>query len=127
MRKHRWRNTACSLLPLLLLLADCTVGPDYKAPPPTGIEAQRSFVRAGPDAAAAPARADWWRALQDPELDRLEAAALVANPDLDAARARTREARAQLGEERANLLPTSEASAVYLHMSPCGMGNIVWL
>ena len=104
------------LVTLPLLLAACTVGPDYAGPPRTGLEAQRRFVRADPAAAiASPARADWWRALSDAGLDRLEAAAIAANPDLDAARARLREARAELGEQRANLLPTTEASVVYLH------------
>ena len=113
-RPHPLR-IAASVLILSLLLAGCVVGPDYKGPARTGIEAQRGFVRGGSAVVATPPRADWWRALQDPELDRLEAAALSANPDVDAARARLREARAQLGAERANLLPTSQASAVYLH------------
>ncbi|MBE7209590.1 MAG: efflux transporter outer membrane subunit [Gluconacetobacter diazotrophicus] len=106
-----------SLLLLLLPLAACEVGPDYAGPPRTAAEAEPGFVRATEPltVAALPTRADWWRALGDPELDRIEAAALAGAPDLDVARARLREARAERAGARADLLPTTGASALYLH------------
>jgi NodT family efflux transporter outer membrane factor (OMF) lipoprotein len=54
-------------------------------------------------------------ALSDAELDRLETAALADSPDLEAAAARVRQARAVLRQDKANELPTSGASAIYLH------------
>ncbi len=57
----------------------------------------------------------WWAALKDPELDRLELAALAANADLDSARARLRESRAQLRAQQADLRPNTGTSALYLH------------
>jgi NodT family efflux transporter outer membrane factor (OMF) lipoprotein len=46
-------------------------------------------------AAYAPAEADWWRALDDPQLDRLVQAALERNPGLAGALARVRVAQEQ--------------------------------
>ena len=102
-----------SLVPLALA-AGCTVGPDYAgpsaAPPPA------RFVRGG-DAVAAggPQLALWWESLGDPTLSDLETRALAANPDLAAAQARVRQARAAFRQERANRLPSANASALYAH------------
>ena len=99
------------------LLGGCrTVGPDY-AGPPAAPAAPGAFARAGdlagtqPD--AAPAR--WWTALNDPPLDRLEERALSANPNLDVARARLRQARAALAGARANGGPNGTATALAAH------------
>jgi NodT family efflux transporter outer membrane factor (OMF) lipoprotein len=58
--------------------------------------------------------AEWWKSLQDPQLDRLIDATLMANPGIDAARARLRRTRATLAQQHATLLPTTGASAAYL-------------
>ncbi|MGS1021191.1 efflux transporter outer membrane subunit [Burkholderia glumae] len=103
-----------TLLALAGLLAGCTVGPDYHGAPPAPADA--GFVRA-PQAgvlAAAPAPSAWWHALGDPQLDALIAAALAHNPDLHAAQARLREARAQLSRQRADALPKLGADAAAL-------------
>lgn len=106
------------LLALAALLAGCTVGPNYVGPPDAAPRAARAaaFARAG-DApvAARPPVARWWQALSDPTLDAIETRALAANPDLAAAEARLRQARASLREQKANLLPTTSASALYAH------------
>jgi NodT family efflux transporter outer membrane factor (OMF) lipoprotein len=106
------------LLPTLLILAisGCTVGPDYKGPPQIIAEGGHSFVR-GANVQADGGRLDqhWWGALKDPELDRLEQAALAANPGLEAARAILRESRAQLRAQQADLRPNTGTSALYLH------------
>ncbi|HTY49216.1 MAG TPA: efflux transporter outer membrane subunit [Steroidobacteraceae bacterium] len=98
---------------VLLGLAACTVGPDYKGPPAAAIPAG-GFKRAlaGTNAAAPVAR--WWTALGDPELDRLVGAALEASPTVEAAQARVREARANYMQQRAGLRPTTGSSALYL-------------
>ena len=56
---------------------------------------------------------DWWRALGDPQLDALIAEGLQHNPGLDAADARLRQARSQIGTARADRLPSVNASAGY--------------
>jgi NodT family efflux transporter outer membrane factor (OMF) lipoprotein len=98
-------------------MAGCTVGPDYHGPPKVTPEAVNApaFHRADADEAARHPVGRWWTALDDAELDRLEAAALADNPDLEAAAARVRQARAVLRQDKANELPTSGASAIYLH------------
>ncbi len=92
------------------LLAGCTVGPNYPGAPrapdaPDFVRAPQTGVLA-----SAPTPSAWWQALHDPQLDALIAAALAHNPDLHAAQARLREARAQLSQQRANALPKTSAT-----------------
>ncbi|WP_327753903.1 efflux transporter outer membrane subunit (plasmid) [Sphingobium sp. SJ10-10] len=111
----------------LLGLAACTAGPDYRGPEtakPVSPGAQ--FVRAPDDTRAqAPAAAAWWTALGDPVLDALETRALAANPGVAVAEARVRQARASLRSERANALPSANASALFVHATLPGvdLGN----
>jgi NodT family efflux transporter outer membrane factor (OMF) lipoprotein len=75
---------------LSLLLAGCTVGPDYAEPqmavPPAYLEAQ----------SAGEAQLDrWWQSFGDAELTALIDQALTQNLDIEMATARIREARAQ--------------------------------
>jgi NodT family efflux transporter outer membrane factor (OMF) lipoprotein len=105
-------------LPLLALLAGCTVGPHYAGPPEAAPRAQKSgaFARTGDlPLAMQPPVARWWETLGDPTLNALETRALGANPDLAAAGARLRQARASLREQKANLLPKGDATAMYAH------------
>jgi outer membrane protein, multidrug efflux system len=97
-------------------LAACTVGPNYRGPPKVTPEAVNApaFHRANSDQSSGPPPSHWWTALGDAELDRLETAALEASPDLEAAAARVREARAVLRQDKANELPTTGSSAAYL-------------
>ena len=53
----------------------------------------------------------WWAAFGDPQLDRIMADAIAANPSLEATAARLRAARAAIGVERAGLLPQVNAVA----------------
>ena len=99
----------------MLLLAGCTVGPNYRGPPQV-VAADSSFVRAAAiHAAPAPPEARWWIALHDSELDQLESAAFANNPDQLVAMARLRQARAQLHAQQADLRPSTSTSALYLH------------
>ncbi len=82
-----------SAFPLLLLLAGCTVGPDY-VKPETAVPA--SF--AGAPSRGAALREDWWKSYRDPQLDGLVEAAFGANADLRAAVARVEQAGAQFEE-----------------------------
>ncbi len=96
-------------------LSACIVGPDYKGPPSVASEAVSApgFHRAE-DLLAAPPPSRWWTALGDLELNQLEDEAFAASPDLDIAKARLWQSRAGLKKSRADLLPTTEASALYL-------------
>jgi NodT family efflux transporter outer membrane factor (OMF) lipoprotein len=101
-------------------VAGCkTVGPNYAGPPdarPPAAFARAADVAVANVPTAGPVPADWWTALGDKELDGLIDRALRANPNLDVARARLRQARAGLREERANNLPTGSASALAAHV-----------
>ncbi len=103
---------------LTVTLAGCTVGPNYSGPPVAAPRAASAaaFVRAG-DAPVVdqPPVAPWWEALGDPILSAIEARALTVNPDLAAAEARIRQARAELRQQKANLLPSGSATALYAH------------
>jgi outer membrane protein, multidrug efflux system len=94
-------------------LAGCVVGPNYGGPPPVASDGPR-FVRAQAQDSPAPPLARWWTALGDPELDRLEDGALAASLNLDVARARLSQSRAALRRARADRLPSTQASALYL-------------
>jgi len=113
-----------SLLVLpLLLLAACTAGPDYRGPDSAGsVSPPAQFVRAGQSSdISTPVAAQWWTALNDPLLDRLEASALADSPSLAVAEARLRQARASLRSERANRLPNANAQALYVHATVPGV------
>lgn len=83
------------LASLLAVLAGCTtVGPDYRTPtldvPAHWIEANAAMSDGDHDGLRT-----WWRAFQDPLLDRLVDQTLTHNQDLDIALARLRQARAE--------------------------------
>ena len=106
-----------------LALAGCMVGPDYEGPPDAAPAAMRagSFHRARAETVVAtPPLSQWWLALEDPILDRIETLALASSPTLGAAEARVRNARATVGERTAGLLPSGGAEALYLRARPPG-------
>lgn len=82
-----------------LLLAGCTVGPDYRAPeinaPPQFVsqDVLETLNESKQDQSFA---ADWWKGFDDPVLDQLVASGLENNYDIAAAMARAREAQARL-------------------------------
>jgi NodT family efflux transporter outer membrane factor (OMF) lipoprotein len=98
----------------------CTVGPNYhepKIPMPahfgelsgTNANAERSRAKeSSPEAA-------WWRTFNDPELDKLIAAALRENLNLRIAAERIREARYQRSIIAADLFPNIDADGAFLH------------
>lgn len=97
-------------------LAGCTVGPDYRgAPEVAGVTARSGYPHAlaGVDAHA-PQAADWWHALGDSRLDAQIEKALADSPDIRAAQARVRQARAGLRGTQASALPKVSADAAML-------------
>ena len=105
------------LILLPLVLAGCTLGPDYGGPRPIA-NADRvgaSFRRADPVyTAPRPPLARWWESMADAQLTALIDRAVAASPDVAIAEARVRKARAALREQRANQLPSVSASGIAL-------------
>lgn len=99
-------RASLALLPALLL-ASCTVGPDWHRPPAPLPSAWQAATTA---TAPLPEERAWWHELGDPALDALVERALAGNPDLAQALARVDQARAQAGFVRAGQLPAGEVS-----------------
>lgn len=108
---------------VLLMIAGCTVGPEY-APPQTEMPDQWGELSGEVDAQATTdmdhtptnesvSLAEWWLAFDDPMLNSLVERAVHANLDLRAATARVRESRAQRGVVAADLYPAVDATASY--------------
>ncbi len=93
-------------LALAALLAGCSI-PNAKVAV-TPVPAERLGLR---DVAASSVQADWWTMLGDTQIDRVMADALSANPRLDEALARIREARALLASNKAEQLPQLSVDA----------------
>jgi NodT family efflux transporter outer membrane factor (OMF) lipoprotein len=77
----------------VLLLAGCTVGPDFQephAPAATGFTAQAVRANGQSLQAGADIPADWWTLFRNPALDSLVRQALENNPDLQSAGAALR-------------------------------------
>lgn len=102
-----------------IVLGGCAVGPDYAPPHPQMAASFRATASLPPAAAPAADLASWWRAFDDPMLDKVVNQALAENLDLAQAVARVRQARAAAGIARAALLPSGEfnASAATAHQS----------
>jgi NodT family efflux transporter outer membrane factor (OMF) lipoprotein len=104
---------------LLVLVAGCTVGPDYEPPdrpmprgwvgPSTQPATQASVTT---DAGAADV-ATWWRNFRDPVLDSLIDRAIDQNLDLAQAASRLRQARALRRIDASQLYPQADVAASY--------------
>ena len=95
-----------------VLLAACTVGPDYVRPTLPAVD--QFSNGASPQAAQAAAPAvdmEFWRSFGDPVLERLVDEALLANHDLRIALARYEQANALLRNAKYDYLPTLSADA----------------
>jgi multidrug efflux system outer membrane protein len=102
---------ASGLLAALLVLAGCSVAPEYKipsAPVPAAFKESGNWKPAEPSEQLA--RGQWWRAFGDEELDSLVQQAADANQSLQAATARLKQARAMHEAARAGLFPTMDAN-----------------
>jgi outer membrane protein, multidrug efflux system len=97
---------------LVLLLAGCTVGPDYH-PASVKVPAQWGEPLSGGTTNREEQAGAWWKSFHDPELDSLIARAVQTNLDLRIAEARVRQARAQADFARAEYWPRVNASGAY--------------
>ena len=110
------------LAPALSLLTGCTVGPDFKTPPPpavTGYTAkplpEQTASAPGPGGIAQhfvpneDIPADWWHLFHSEPLNTLVKQALAANPNLPAAQAALRQAQENVAAQRGYYYPTVSA------------------
>lgn len=106
---------------LLLGMAGCTVGPDFKQPTPFWSPASW-FGNRQPrvpknalisEPTADPIDPNWWGVFHDPELTSLEQRVAGGNFDVRTAVVRLAESRASLGVTRADLFPQFNANGSY--------------
>jgi len=124
----RFISNGTIILPLVFLLAGCTVGPKYIKPtvPMTATykeETPSSFKESDQWRPARPgdqiSRGNWWEIFGDQELNKLEEQVAGSNQTLKVAEARFREARAAIRFHRASQFPTisTAPSASYVKSS----------
>jgi len=91
----------------MLMLAGCTVGPNYKRP---AAEVPPAYKEVGDWKPAQPndqsIGGNWWEIFEDPQLNALELQVNVSNQNLKAAEAQYTQARAALRYQRADYFPT---------------------
>ena len=112
-------------LALVLTIAGCAVGPDFK--PPTAPTVNRyteapspALTASAPGMGGAAQRlvpgadipTEWWSAFQSPEIDRLVREALAHSPSLGAAQATLRQARETLRATEGELLAPNVSGSV---------------
>jgi multidrug efflux system outer membrane protein len=94
---------------VLMVLAACAVGPDYRRPE---VATSDQFVETNAaQFSAADVEGDFWTSFNDPLLTELIEQSLKANHDLRIALSRLSEARALRGETRLDFAPTITAAA----------------
>jgi outer membrane protein, multidrug efflux system len=93
-----------------VMLAGCTVGPNYKRPQIAVPESFRAPEPLPDSQAASLADLKWFEVFRDPQLQALVKVALAQNYDLRDSVARVDEARANLGITRSNQYPQVSAS-----------------
>ena len=99
-------------LAVVLALAGCAVGPNYRSPQTATPDEWHSHLGAAATPAGDPAAlADWWKTLNDPILDQLVDQALARNQTAKQAYATVVAARARRGIAAADFWPSLDASA----------------
>jgi NodT family efflux transporter outer membrane factor (OMF) lipoprotein len=125
------RSQAAAVFLALLPLAACVDAPPTT---PSQTEVATQTLGLGSEAAPQP-QPDWWKAFNDPQLDRLVPLLLASNPSLQSALARIRAAEAQLSAERALYYPNINIDGTetrelvsndYLYPKPFG-GSWQWV
>lgn len=119
-REMKRIGALCILAVCLLVIAACTVGPNFHKPETVVPDAwhEVNAPAASPISVATPHEmeaTEWWKNFNDPELTSLVERALKANLDVRLAQARIRQARAVRGMATAGLWPKIDASAGYTY------------
>ena len=105
-----------------LLLAGCTVGPNYRKPDESA-PGRWASSQAGLYKTKA-VHADWWRSFKDPQLTNVVETAARSNKDLEQAAARVREARALRQIAASSLFPNIGVGASALKETISDNGRI---
>jgi NodT family efflux transporter outer membrane factor (OMF) lipoprotein len=95
-----------SLFSLCLLLAACSVGPDYIKPSveqPTRFKEAQGWKIAEPNDEAIPQQ--WWTVFNDAELSQLAQQVALANQNIQVLQARYRQAQAVVAASRSSYMP----------------------
>lgn len=104
------------LLGCAACLAGCAlVGPNYVAPTASELNVPSSWQGTSPTTGTGLEVANWWQHLGDALLTRFITQAMQASPDVQSARAKLRQTRAQRRLAFANLWPTITASSSAQH------------
>jgi NodT family efflux transporter outer membrane factor (OMF) lipoprotein len=117
-----------AVLTVILVMAGCTVGPNY-APPKNKVPPAWSGLTGPSSNALSVVTADaarleqWWRKFQDPKLTELVGEALRANLDIQVAEASLRQARASRGVVAGGLWPSLSSSAWYERQGTASIPN----
>jgi multidrug efflux system outer membrane protein len=98
-------------LPVVIVLAGCAVGPNYKRPAVTVPQDYRARMPAPHLPVSSLGNENWWQVYQDPVLLQLIHTALEQSYDLRIAATRVLEAQARLGITRANQFPSASLGA----------------
>ncbi len=97
---------------VMILVAGCSVGPNYK-PPETAVPASwNEAQQPGFDSRSAP-MTDWWTEFNDPLLNTLVERAVQSNLDIRLAEARIRESRALRSVTASDAWPQLDAAGSY--------------
>src|SRR5580704_12722174 len=100
-----------TFFPIIVLLAGCAVGPNYKRPAVTVPTDYRDAMPSPNLPVSSLGNEKWWLVYQDPVLVQLIHTALQQNYDVRIAATRVLEAQAELGIVRANQLPSANLGA----------------
>lgn len=93
-----------------MFVVGCEVGPNYKRPTTTMPAAFSAMVPSTQPATLVVDTSQWWKALNDPELDSLIARAVQANPDVQISLMHLQEAQEYEYIANGSALPALEAS-----------------
>lgn len=118
MKRNSYLSAKASLL-VLVVLAGCAAGPDFKRPTaptaasyaPTGLPADTASANAAGGATQSFSVTkdipfDWWSLFQSPQLNALIARAFNNNPDIASAQASLRQAQENLVAQQGFFFPT---------------------
>ncbi len=111
----------------LLLLAGCTVGPDFETPswlsPASWFAKKAEPIPSEPSIPVAePIDPTWWKLFDDPQLTGLVQRVADENLDVQVATARLAESRAELAVVGSAQFPTLNGNASYTHQKASNVG-----
>jgi NodT family efflux transporter outer membrane factor (OMF) lipoprotein len=106
MRRPSWALPVVSSL----LLAGCSVGPNYKRPQ-AAVPTQWTVAPTRGTETKSPETDEWWASFQDPELNSLVERSASRNLDVKLALERVQEARAARGVARSGYFPSIDGAA----------------